>query len=137
MHVHTWVCSHSSSPTHAAVVLIKQVSPPHMYSHMLLERKHYLSRHLPPTLLLPFLTCSMPLERWRMMALCVLNQARRCGSLTPSSMDHSPAHNNQCTHTYNNEYWSSAVWPMHIRVVCNYMLMCTSLRLYTISDITL
>ena len=35
-----------------------------------------------------------------MMALRVLNQARRCGSLTPSSMDRSPAHNNQCTHTH-------------------------------------
>ena len=35
-------------------------------------------------------TCRMPLERWRMMALRVLNQVRRWGRRTPSSSGRSP-----------------------------------------------
>ena len=46
MHVHTWVCSHSSSPTHAAVVLIKQASPPH--KHLLTYATSEETLPLPP-----------------------------------------------------------------------------------------
>ena len=65
------------------------------HMHLLPHAINKLVPLLYPTLLIHPLTCSMPLERWRMMALRVLNHARRCGSLTPSSMGRSPAHNEQ------------------------------------------
>ena len=81
------------SPLLPCLQYVSSSPPTCVYTHiMLLERKHYLSY---PTFLIYPLTCRMPLERWRMMALRVLNHARRCGSLTPSSMGRSPAHNEQ------------------------------------------
>ena len=100
MHVHTWVCSHSSSPTHAAVVLIKQASP-HIHS---IPHLQYAIGEMEDD----GTSCPEPSsEVWQSHTL--VN-----GSLTCTQQS---VH----THTYNNEYWSRAVavWPMHIHVVCS------------------
>ena len=54
-------------------------------------------------------TCKIPLERCRIMAERVLNQALRWGSLTPSSMGLSPAEPpafSKCSDMYERKYFS-------------------------------